>query len=330
MDANFNVLLNRYIENQASAEEEKEFMRLLRHGANQEQLDRYFDSMLKEPARVPMFAEERAEVRAAIMERINAEPRQPAKVSPARAWLAVAACLIPALSVSFWLYKDGKQVPEPLSITETVYHGRDFVLLPDGSTVMLNDNSELKFTYASDRREVELNGEAYFDVAFDHRKPFYVRTGKLLTKVLGTSFSIRAYRSQKEYQVAVTRGRVQVSDDTNSRSYGVLTPDEQLAVNPQTEAVVKTASKKPSMLSWRDTFFILNDVSLEKAGKLIYERYRVNIKFKNPALAKCEVHAKFFHDEKIETVLDVITSALNLTYVTEENGDVVIDGDACL
>jgi ferric-dicitrate binding protein FerR (iron transport regulator) len=193
---------------------------------------------------------------------------------------------------------------------------------------LLNEESELYYTFTDDRREVALTGEAYFKVSHDPRRPFYVRTGKLLTKVLGTSFSVRSFPIQRDFVVAVTEGHVEVVDPDESHSYGVVDRNEQLAVNPKTEAVIKTARKDPPVLEWRKGFLILDNVTLKEAAELIDIAYGAKLTFKNPTLEKCEVNAKFLNDEELTTVLDVVTSALGLTY-TVENGEIIIDGEAC-
>jgi len=329
MDANFNTLLNRYIENQATPADERQLMLLIAEGAHQWQLEQCIDSVIRENVEHPMTAEEVHEVRASILRRSHPGSTRRRIITMAVSFLAAAACLMIALVFGVWLY-DGHVSSEQDTrrAADNVFIGKGFYFLPDSSTIILNDESELSYNYTRQRREVTLVGEAYFQVNHDPRRPFYVRTGKLLTKVLGTSFSVRAYPRQKDYMVAVTEGLVQVSDDDERRSYGVLSPDEQLSVNPKTEAVIKTARKDPPVLEWRKGFLILNDATLKEAAALIYDSYGATLKFKNPELEKCEVNAKFFNDEKLTTVLDVITSALGLTY-TIEDGEILIDGKGC-
>lgn len=326
MDSNFNTLLNRYIENQATPEEEAELMRLMRDAANREQAERYFDSLLKEPADIRLSKQESDEIRAEILKKIR-PAEQP---SPWRSiWMIAASLVIAASAVGFWLYLNRDSSPQAAQIAEMTYEGRDFITLPDSTTVMLNNGSELRVTYSDDRREISLVGEAYFDVTHDPDRPFYVRSGKLLTEVLGTAFSVRAYPGQKEYTVAVTRGKVSVSDAAQHRAYGVIMPDQQISVNRSTDAVVKTSGKDSPLLAWRNEFLVFNDLTMAQAAALLHERYQVNITFKNPALAQCQFNAKFVHNESVTTILDIITSALGLSYTTSESGDVVIDGKGC-
>src|SRR5690606_6204958 len=106
---------------------------------------------------------------------------------------------------------------------------KDFIKLPDGSTVLLNDDSELSYSLPFDDgpREVTLKGEAFFDIIHDNNKPFIVRTGNISTNVLGTAFNINA--RNRNVVVTVERGLVQVSDETQALS--LVHPDERLTVN---------------------------------------------------------------------------------------------------
>ena len=92
------------------------------------------------------------------------------------------------------------------------------VHLPDGSTVVLNTSSRLDDTKP---REVTLIGEGYFDIQKAPGQPFLVHTGKLTTRVLGTTFNIRAYPGDKSIQITVTKGRVQVMN-ANRKHLGTL------------------------------------------------------------------------------------------------------------
>jgi len=326
MDANFNTLLNRYIENQATPEEELQLMLLIKQGAHRWQLEQCIDSLLKEKIEHHMSPDEVDEVRSNILRRSHPAGARRRVITTAAALIAIAACIMITLVAGIWLYERTTQPPE--NTADNVFRGKGFYYLPDSSTIILNDDSELAYTYTHDRREVKLIGEAYFKVNHDPRRPFYVRSGKLLTKVLGTSFSVRAYPRQKNFMVAVTEGVVQVSDNDEKRSYGVITPDEQLSINPQTEAVVKTAGKDPPVLDWRKGFLILNDVTLKEASELININYGTTLTFKNPELENCQINARFLNDEALDTVLDVITTALGLTY-TVEDGKIIIDGKGC-
>jgi ferric-dicitrate binding protein FerR (iron transport regulator) len=326
MDADFNTLLDRYFENDVTHDEEWQLMHLIHQGAHQRQLEQRIDRVLQENVEHRMMRVEALRLNLKILRRsTRPDTDETYVVTTATSWFAAAACLSIVFVIGIWLYNNPR-APRT-DAHANVFLGKGVYYLPDSSTILLNGDSELTYTYSTIRREVALSGEAYFYIHHDPHRPFYVRTDQLLTRVLGTSFSVRAYAGQKDFMVAVTEGSVQVSNGAETRSYGVLAHDEQLAVNPQTAAMVKTKRKEPPILAWRKAFLILDDVTLKEAGELIHDRYGATLTFKNPELEKCEVNAKFFNDEELTTVLGVVTSALGLTYAVER-GEVIIDRTA--
>ncbi|RYZ94255.1 MAG: hypothetical protein EOP47_28175, partial [Sphingobacteriaceae bacterium] len=110
------------------------------------------------------------------------------------------------------------------------------IVLTDGTKIWLNGGSKLKYpnTFRGDRREVSVEGEAFFDVTHDADKPFIVRSGEISTQVLGTSFNVKAYADEHLLKVNVVSGKVGVLPSGNS---GIdfktifLTPDQGVVYN---------------------------------------------------------------------------------------------------
>lgn len=109
-----------------------------------------------------------------------------------RLWLAAA---ITVLTVVVILYGMVGQSPAETMVQRwpPVFNGRDFLRLPDGSTVLLNKDSDVGYAFGKHGREVTLRGEARFDIKHNPRVPFFVHCGTLNTRVLGNAFSARAY-----------------------------------------------------------------------------------------------------------------------------------------
>ena len=129
---------------------------------------------------------------------------------------SIAAILIIGLSSLFYWYELDRTEPQLTQSNAPVIKAeknpiRRFINLPDGSSVILNENSrvELSKNFGSNGlREVYLYGEAYFDVTHDLKKPFIVYTGKVKTTVLGTAFNIKESSLSQTVTVTVTRGKV--------------------------------------------------------------------------------------------------------------------------
>jgi ferric-dicitrate binding protein FerR (iron transport regulator) len=247
------------------------------------------------------------------------------------AWIMAAATVVTVSLVGVWLYRshgtqDVLMAQNEVQALDYVYTGRDFIRLPDGSTAMLNEGSELSYAWGEKGREVQLKGEAYFDIKHDPLRPFSVRTGRIVTRVLGTAFNIKAYPSDKEVRVTVSHGKVSVGDE--GKTFGVITPNQELAVNTETNDVSRTDKNATASLEWTSAILILDDVDMGKAAEIIGERYHTKIIFADEAVKSCGVSAKFLNDEKITDVLDMISAAVNITY-TIENGQVTISGKGC-
>lgn len=210
------------------------------------------------------------------------------------------------------------------------YKGKQLIHLPDGSTIILNENSSVKYdqnTFGNKTREVILSGEAYFDIKHNEKKPFIVHTGKINTKVLGTAFNINAYKSSDNIEVTVERGRVQVGNDKNV--YAIITPNQQIKVNTETLSYVQNNVKAEDVLIWKSSYLILDNISMESAISLISEKYNVPIKLANENIKKCQITASFLNEEDLDHIMKVICSVIETQYHYTNNGTVIIEGKGC-
>lgn len=111
---------------------------------------------------------------------------------------------------------------------------RTKLLLPDGTQVWLNSNSKLKYAADFDlhSREVELDGEAYFDVVRDMQHPFIVHTSAIDIRVLGTAFTVKSYAQDETIEATLLRGAIEISGRDNPNAPRIiLKPDEKLVLN---------------------------------------------------------------------------------------------------
>jgi transmembrane sensor len=145
-------------------------------------------------------------------------PREFALAAPRRwnAWAQLAAALVLVIGGALALraLRSHVHAPAPIAmrIATTGRGERTLLHLPDGTPVMLGVASTLRYpvTFGARSREVLLEGEAYFEVVHDERRPFVVRAGELIAKDLGTEFTVRAYPEESRAQVVVREGRVSI------------------------------------------------------------------------------------------------------------------------
>ena len=202
------------------------------------------------------------------------------------------------------------------------------VHLPDGSMVLLNKNSRLAYprAFGDTSREVVLSGEAYFDITHLAGRPFVVHTGKLSTRVLGTSFNIRAYPEDKAISITVTSGRVQVMNER--ASVGMLVADEQIRYDVSSETVVQQKVDVRPLVAWRPSEVSFDDITMEEAARRIGSSFGVTVHFVNPALKDCRVTASFYREDQLQEILTVLCAVNQMSYTIRDK-DVAIDGRGC-
>jgi ferric-dicitrate binding protein FerR (iron transport regulator) len=201
------------------------------------------------------------------------------------------------------------------------------VHLPDGSTVLLNWHSTLDYPPdIAGGREVTLSGEAYFDIVHRTGQPFLVHTGKIVTKVLGTAFNIKAYPGERAIEVTVDHGKVQVLKGRSS--IGLLTDNQQMRYNNDTEGYIsKDVNIKPVM-AWKPEEVVFDDITMEEAAKRIGQRFNVMVSFANAAVKDCRVTATFYQEDDLNEIMTVICAVNQSNFVIKGN-TIVIDGKGC-
>lgn len=335
----FVYLLDRYFQNEATNAERAELSLLIDSGE--------YDAELKEkieayPVDDKGHRDVSAEEAKSVLE--NIFPAKQARVialeettSSNFKWGWVAAAMVVA-SVSigwFMIGREGNIFNAPIAqqqaqrLEVSVYSGTQFVHLPDGSTVLLNKDSELSYadTFGSESRQVILKGEAYFNVARDPSRPFIVRTRNVTTTVLGTAFNVKAYEDESEVKVTVTRGKVQVANER--KTLGIITPDQQIAVNTATNTFVQTNLKAATETVWVDRALILDDLNMAQAAAVIEEKFKTKIFFAREELKECRITAAFLNGESLDQVMKVVSAVVLVEYTIQKDGNVKLDGKGC-
>ena len=123
-------------------------------------------------------------------------------------WLRVAASVVLLLGLGYWWYVNPAADPGRLVEIQTAEGETQNIILPDGSTVWLNENTTFSYMDKFEVRQVNLNGEAFFQVDRQEENPFIILSGEATTTVLGTSFNVRAYPDEPAVEVTVESGKV--------------------------------------------------------------------------------------------------------------------------
>src|SRR5699024_2915773 len=143
----------------------------------------------------------------------------------------------------------------------------------DGSVIQLNAESTLRYPskFDSNKREVYLEGEAFFSVERDTTRPFIIHAGGTATQVLGTSFNIRAYEGEDKVQVAVVEGEVAVTEEKAEKRAGQeaihISKNEWVTYHSDEQIIEKGQGDIWKMVAWKDDVLVFKDQSLSRIAK---------------------------------------------------------------
>lgn len=190
--------------------------------------------------------------------------------------------------------------------------------LPDHSIVWLNAGSTLRYPtiFKKDNRNVELEGEAYFEVQADKERPFYVKTANgLSVYVYGTKFNVNAYEEDEYIETVLEKGKVNVI--TPNQQTIVLVPGEQLLYNKQSQKTVKNKVDVYGKVAWKDGKLIFRNASLEEILKRLERHFNVEIQFNNRYGKEYKYRATF-RTETLAQILDYLAKSADMKWKIEE------------
>lgn len=348
-NARFEYLMDMLLERRATDAEKAELRRMVIDGYGDRFQDRFDEVINSDLGTGDMTPEKQQEILMNILDREPAAaernsdhrigqsaPSLPAGKRGRSVWPWAAAAAIAILCIAgLWLFNSHTTNTELTTSKEQhvhpeqkFYSGRQFVKLSDGSSVLMSENAKLrvKDNFNEDVREVELEGKAYFDIAHNPDKEFRIMTGDVITTVLGTAFSIDA--TGKNIEVTVTRGKVQVGD--KSKVYGMLSRDQQIRIDMETKQFVARSTNAEKVTEWKKDFLVFDNVTMEVAATIIYDKYNVRVSYTNEAIKNCsDINASFIDGENLDQVLQVISTLIRVRYKMLPDGNVLFEGEGC-
>ncbi len=238
-----------------------------------------------------------------------------------------AAAAVALLCLSAWtayLYIQPATIQTISTLAET-----RTVCLPDGSTVTLNHYSSLSYPekFKSDKREVELNGEAYFEVSKKKEHPFIVQTETIDVQVLGTHFNVNAYPDNPDVKTTLLTGSVAVSNKSKSVRM-ILKPNEIAIYNKVEEKLTrKVPANAEYEISWRHGEFIFDDLPLQEIARELSNSFGTTIHIADTALQNYRITARFRYGENLETILSVLHNAGYFNYSSNNKQIIITKAD---
>jgi transmembrane sensor len=246
------------------------------------------------------------------------------EISLSNYWLRIAASITFFLIASSVLYFTLFQ-PKQMNVhTESATQR---VLLPDGSEVWLNSNSSISYKDDfSDKRELELEGEAFFDVKKNKDYPFVIHTKKAEVRVLGTSFNVKTNSNDNQAEVYVVSGKVSFAMNETKKSI-LLTPGDVGVLTQSNLQLITAVDDGGNNIAWLKKELIFNKTPLEAMLKTLRVYFKKNIEVKNELLLPCRFTGSF-KDSTFEEVLETIELAMGIKVIHQ--GDAyLLDGAGC-
>lgn len=156
--------------------------------------------------------------------------------------------------------------------------GQYQVILSDGSKIWLNASSSLRFPteFKGDKREVEISGEAYFEIAHDKAKPFRVKVKDVEVQVLGTHFNVMAYDNESSIKTTLLEGALRVS---NTSASALIAPGQQVALNKQGSFRLVSNADVDEAVAWKNGKFVFNSADIYSIMRQVERWYNVDVSF---------------------------------------------------
>lgn len=235
-----------------------------------------------------------------------------------KSYLKYAAILAFAVlsTLIYWQFKE-MPVQEFIAMREQINAKgqRSKIILPDSSEVFLGAGSKLIFPekFKTGSREVTLEGEAFFQVTKNPRRPFIIHTSSVQTRVLGTSFKIQAFKD-RPLLVSVATGKVRVDDYAGSRptSLAVLTPGQQ--VTYFRGAAVLAMTNIDDVKSWKEGRLVFHKRRLIEITAELERWYNVKFVYQQPAKAKEEISIVLQADVPLSKIIKVLSATGHFNY----------------
>ncbi len=272
-----------------------------------------------------------AQAKGRFLDRLSEEKKTPVssqKVIPLyrRSWLQIAAAIALLLGGAFIIRQYSATPVEWVSIS-TAIDEKKSVLLSDGSMIYLNENTNLEYPISfQGEREVNLKGEAFFDIARDEINSFIVSTNRAKVTVLGTSFNVDA-SDETITQVDVSTGKVQFQSSKDDENVLILKKGDRGVLNHLEKTLDYSRPTNPNAAAWHSHKLSFNNTPLKDVIADIEEYYNVKITY-NERLANCGF-TSLFVDKNQASILKNIEESFSMQLERLDATTIRMKGGIC-
>jgi transmembrane sensor len=247
----------------------------------------------------------------------------PTKAKSIYAWKwAAAAAAVFLLGGAFYFFNKSSRIPVAGSQQWVKRSNgkatRSFIELADGSKIWLNAESRLTYPekFKGDSREIFLEGEAFFDIATNAKRPFIIHLKKGTIKVLGTSFNIRAYENEP-VQTAVVTGKVafipRYEEAKKINDTIVITPDVKVSFTASSGTLIKGNTIGAEDKAWTEGRLIFRNATLEEIGASLERNFNKRVEFEANAPKQYRLTGSF-HNNSLEDIMYYLSKSKAFHY----------------
>lgn len=245
-------------------------------------------------------------------------PRYAKKVLKAAALVGITLLL----STLYWTRKENRELQALQSITVPTGQ-RVNLTLPDGTSVWLNARTTLQYplSFARDQRKVILNGEAYFEVTKNPKRPFVVETSRYDIEVRGTTFNVEAYAGVEEFETSLMSGKVRINNPAR--------PEETIELHPKTKAFLRDGHLLVDSISdynaylWKEGLISFKDQPFDVIMNELEKCYGIQIQVKNKFLRKYRFTGKFRYADGVDYALRVLQKDIKFKYERDDEKQII-------
>ena len=223
--------------------------------------------------------------------------------------------------VGHFLYNSStlsKSQPVEQKIVEATKGQIKEIFLTDGTHVWLNSDSKLSFpsNFNNKNREVELQGEAYFEVKSDVENPFLVKTENHIVKVTGTQFNICEYPESKIIETTLVKGKVKIITGDITKD---IFPGQQSSFNTETATIRINKADFEIYTSWKEGRYEFKNESLERIFRIMERWWDVKIEYPESKLINERISGALRRYKPLEQHFEVIKQLVPIKYEIEND-----------
>lgn len=236
--------------------------------------------------------------------------------------LRVAAVIaIALLTGSGWFLMERNRATAPMASYEAKPSFMKEVILPDGSKVFLNSESQIELSHDFNRenREVYLEGEAFFEVERDEARPFIVKTASdLKVRVLGTSFNVKSYKTDRTIETTLVSGKVELLQNKKEKTPIALSPNQKATYNKVEEKINIDQVSTTEITAWKHGVLIFDNEPVQNVLNSLERWYDVKISIADREIKTYTFSGKVERKAAIEEVLELIEASSPVKYKYDE------------